>query len=86
MKTSEVLKIIPGISRYNLYQLEKIGALKPKMIRVRRNDVREYSEGDVRLLRTIMKYYNQGFAPKMAYDKALEEISIMEKKFSVSIR
>ena len=73
MKTSEVLKKI-DIPRQKLYYLEQKGYIAPQRIPMGDIEARQYSQSDLKKVKVIWKYLQQGFKHKVAYEKALEEI------------
>lgn len=73
MDTSEVLKIIEGLSKRELYYWEEIRLISPKRIKRGKVEFREYSEKDLEKIQMIYKYVKQGFTPKVAAQKANEE-------------
>ncbi len=74
MKTPEVLARI-DIPRHKLYYLEQKGYISPKKTVVGEKTFRDYSEEDVRKIECIWKYLKKGFKYKIAYEKAMEELS-----------
>lgn len=74
IKTPELLKLI-DIPRHKLYYLEQKGYIKPQKVIIGEKAFREYSEEDVRRVECIWKYLKRGFKYKIAYEKAMEELS-----------
>ncbi len=74
MKTPEVLARI-DIPRHKLYYLEQKGYISPRKTVVGEKTFRDYSEEDVRKIECIWKYLKKGFKYKIAYEKAMEELS-----------
>jgi len=76
MTIGQVMAQIDGeIARDFIYYLENKGYIDPEKITTpsRKIQRREYSEDDVLKIRLIWGYYEQGFSPRVAYEKALAE-------------
>jgi len=73
MDTSEVLKQIEGLSKRELYYWEEIRLISPKRIKRGKVEFREYSKKDLEKIQMLYKYVQQGFTPKVAYQKADDE-------------
>lgn len=74
MKTYEILKKI-DIPRHKLYYLEQKGYISPSRIPMGDLEAREYSEEDLVKIRLIWKYLKKGFKHKIAFQRAIKEIS-----------
>lgn len=74
MKTSEILKEI-DIPRHKLYYLEQKGYISPSRIPMGDLEAREYSKEDLIKIRFIWKYLKKGFKHKIAFQRAIKEIS-----------
>jgi DNA-binding transcriptional MerR regulator len=74
IRTPELLAKI-DIPRQKLYYLEQKGFIKPQKTVIGDKEFREYSEEDVKKIEYIWKYLKKGFKYKIAYEKAMEEIS-----------
>ncbi len=74
IKTPELLKMI-DIPRQKLYYLEMKGYIKPNKTVIGEKGFREYSEEDVKKIECIWKHLKKGFKYKVAYEKAMEELS-----------
>lgn len=74
IRTPELLSKI-DIPRQKLYYLEQKGFIKPKKTLIGDKEFREYSEEDVKKVELIWKYLKKGFKYKIAYEKAMEELS-----------
>ncbi len=74
IRTPELLKRV-DIPRQKLYYLEQKGYIKPHKTVIGDKEFREYTEEDVRKVALIWKYLKKGFKYKIAYEKALEELS-----------
>ena len=81
MKTSDILREI-DIPRERLYYLEFKGYINPKRVPMGEIEARVYSQNDLEKIRAIWKYLQQGFKYKIAYAKALEELSNPQLNFS----
>lgn len=74
ISTQELLARI-DIPRQKLYYLEQKGFIKPNKTRIGDKEFREYSEEDVKRVVYIWKYLKKGFKYRVAYEKAMEELS-----------
>jgi len=74
ISTQELLALI-DIPRQKLYYLEQKGFITPKKTSIGDKEFREYSEEDVKKVEYIWKYLKKGFKYRIAYEKALEELS-----------
>jgi DNA-binding transcriptional MerR regulator len=63
-----------GASVDEIHYLEKKGILKPKMVKLKQRDVRQFEESSIRAISLIIKYRRQGFTWDVAYAKARQEI------------
>ena len=77
MRTPELLAKI-DIPRHKLYYLEQKGYIKPHKTVIGEKEFREYSEEDVKRVECLWKYLKKGFKYKIAYEKALEELSTLQ--------
>jgi DNA-binding transcriptional MerR regulator len=82
MKTFELLERI-NIPRHKLYYLEQKGYIKPNRLPMGDLEAREYSKSDVKIVKTIWKYLQQGYRHKTAYQKALEELEQKNNKIVI---
>jgi len=57
-----------------LRYIEKKGFITSGRTRLKRREVRQYQETDVRKIELIIKYRRQGFTWDTAYNKALQEM------------
>ena len=74
MKTSgEVVEEI-GIPRQKLYYLEQKGFVEPITEQRGEKLFRYYSQSEVKKIRLIWKYWQQGFRYRAAYQKALRDL------------
>lgn len=80
MRTPELLSHI-DIPRHKLYYLEQKGYIRPKKTVIGEKEFREYSEDDVRKVECIWKYLKKGFKYKIAYEKAMEDLSNPQMAF-----
>ncbi len=74
MRTPELLAQI-DIPRQKLYYLEQKGYIRPKKTSIGDKEFRDYSETDVQKIECIWNYLKKGFKYKVAYEKAMEELS-----------
>lgn len=74
MTTGQVLNKITNLTKELLYYWEARGYIRPQKYQRGRVEKRDYSEADLKLITTIFKYYEKGFSPKKAYEKALAEV------------
>ncbi len=74
IRTPELLAKI-DIPRQKLYYLEQKGFIRPSKTVIGEKEFREYSDEDVKKVEHIWKYLKKGFKYKIAYEKALEEMS-----------
>ena len=64
-----------GASVDEIHYLEKKGVLKPKKVKLKQRDVRQFDESSVRPISLIIKYRRQGFTWDVAYAKVKQEIN-----------
>jgi len=74
IRTPELLAKI-DIPRQKLYYLEQKGYIKPHKTAIGDKEFREYSDEDVKKIEFIWKYLKKGFKYKIAFEKAMEELS-----------
>ena len=77
MRTPELLAKV-DIPRHKLYYLEQKGYIKPHKTVIGEKEFREYSEEDVKKVEVLWKYLKKGFKYKIAFEKAMEEISTLQ--------
>jgi DNA-binding transcriptional MerR regulator len=82
MQTSDILEKI-DIPRHKLYYLEQKGYTHPRKVPRGELEVREYTEEDFRKIQLIWKYLKQGFKHKIAYEKAMEDLTSPQLEFDV---
>ena len=63
-----------GATIDELRYIEKKGFITSGRTRLKRREVRQYQETDVRKIELIIKYRRQGFTWDTAYTKALQEM------------
>jgi len=63
-----------GATIDELRYIEKKGFITSGRTRLKRREVRQYQETDVRKIELIIKYRRQGFTWDTAYNKALQEM------------
>lgn len=80
IRTPELLAKI-DIPRQKLYYLEQKGFIKPTKTVIGEKEFRQYSEEDVKKVEYIWKYLKKGFKYKVAYAKAMEELSSPQLTF-----
>ena len=73
MRTGEVLQQVDGLTKDLLYYFEEKGYIEPRKIQFVRVDRNEYSDDDLKKIKLIWHYYSQGFRPRVAYEKAMED-------------
>lgn len=81
IRTPELLARI-DIPIQKLYYLEQKGFIKPQRTVVGDKSFREYSEEDVKKVEYIWKYLKKGFKYRIAYEKAMEELSHPQLNFA----
>ncbi len=81
IRTPELLAKI-DIPRQKLYYLEQKGFIRPAKTVIGEKEFREYSDEDVKKVEHIWKYLKKGFKYKIAYEKALEEMSHPQLNFT----
>ena len=64
-----------GVTTDLLRYLERKGFVEPQMLKLEKRSVRDYSEEQIIVVKTIAKHIRAGFKHDVAYQKALEEIS-----------
>ncbi|TET74139.1 MAG: MerR family transcriptional regulator [Candidatus Aminicenantes bacterium] len=82
MQTSDILEKT-GIPRHKLYYLEQKGYIHPKKVPRGELEAREYTEEDFKKIQLIWKYLKQGYKHKIAYEKAMEELSNPQLEFGL---
>ncbi|MBI5469163.1 MAG: MerR family transcriptional regulator [Deltaproteobacteria bacterium] len=70
------------IPRQKLYYLEQKGFISPTKTVIGEKEFRQYSEEDVKKVEYIWKYLKKGFKYKIAYAKAMEELSSPQLVFT----
>lgn len=71
--TPAEVKDIVGVSARRLYYWELRGAVQPKLISLGSREFRRYSESDIRKLKKIKQYLEEGFVLDKAFEKADKE-------------
>ncbi|MEE9613431.1 MAG: MerR family transcriptional regulator [Thermodesulfobacteriota bacterium] len=79
MRTPELLQKI-DIPRQKLYYLEQKGYIKPQKTVIGEKAFRDYTDDDVEKVACIWNYLKKGFKYKVAYEKAMEELSDPQMK------
>ncbi len=74
MRTPELLAKI-DIPRQHLYYLEQKGYIQPQKTVIGDKEFRDYTEEDAKKVALIWKYLKKGFKYKIAFEKAMEELS-----------
>ncbi|MDH4227075.1 MAG: MerR family transcriptional regulator [Deltaproteobacteria bacterium] len=74
MRTPELLSKI-DIPRQKLYYLEQKGYINPSKTVIGEKEFRDYNEEDIKKIECIWKYLKKGFKYKIAFEKAIEELS-----------
>ena len=75
MRAAEVMTNIPGITMDHLHNWERQGYLAPSRIKVGKKRIRNYSEKDIHLIKTMWFYYQKGLSPKNAHKNATADAS-----------
>jgi DNA-binding transcriptional MerR regulator len=70
MRAAELMTHIPGITTDHLHNWERQGYLAPGRITVGKKRIRNYSEDDIRLIKSMWFYYQKGLSPKNAHKHA----------------
>lgn len=73
MYIGDVLKKVEGLTKRDLYYWEDSKLINPKKLKRGKLEFRIYSERDLEKIQKIYKYVKQGFTPKIAAQKALDE-------------
>ena len=81
IRTPELLSKI-DIPIQKLYYIEQKGFIKPQRTVIGDKSFREYSEEDVKKVEHIWKYLKKGFKYKIAYEKAMEDLSHPQLNFA----
>ncbi len=63
-----------GASVDELRYMERKGFVSPAKARLKKREVRQYQEADVRKVRLVTKYRRQGFTWDVAFKKAAQEL------------
>ncbi len=75
MRAQELIGSIPGITMDHLHNWERQGYLAPGRIRVGKKEVRDYTEQEALLVKTMWFHYQKGLSPRNAFRTATEEVS-----------
>jgi DNA-binding transcriptional MerR regulator len=70
MRAAELMTQVPGITMDHLHNWERQGYLTPGRIHVGKKRIRNYSEEDIRLIKSMWFYYQKGLSPKNAHRNA----------------
>lgn len=73
MHITEISRIT-GASMDELRYMERKGFLNPVLIKLKKRQVRDYQNADVRKVNVIIKYRRQGFMWDAAFNKAALEL------------
>lgn len=63
-----------GVSVDELRYMERKGFISPVRTRLKRREVRQYQDTDIRKVQLIIKYRRQGFTWDAAFKKAMQEL------------
>jgi DNA-binding transcriptional MerR regulator len=63
-----------GASTDEIRYFEAKGYISSNRQRIRTREVRKYSNEDIRMIETLVKYRREGFELNTAYEKAIQEI------------
>ncbi len=74
MRASALIDGIPGITMDHLHNWERQGYLAPDRISVGKKQIRDYTEKEAHLVRTMWFYYQKGLSPRNAYKTAAQEV------------
>ncbi len=86
MVLGEVLEKIQGIDKNTISFYEKMGYIKPKRAKVGSVKRRVYSEHDFEMIRAIWRYHRQGYTPRAAHKRALQDVERKEKELDKEVR
>jgi DNA-binding transcriptional MerR regulator len=75
MRAAELMTQVPGITMDHLHNWERQGYLAPGRIKVGKKRIRNYSEKDIRLIKSMWSYYQKGLSPKNAHKNATVDTS-----------
>ena len=75
MRAAELMTNVPGITMDHLHNWERQGYLAPSRIKVGKKRIRNYSEKDIHLIKTMWFYYQKGLSPKNAHRNATTDVS-----------
>lgn len=73
MRVTELARIT-GASVDELRYMERKGFINAVRTRIKKREVRQYPDGDVRKIKLIVKYRRQGFTWDTAFQKASREL------------
>ena len=79
MLLGEILRIIDDTDGNTVSFYDRMGYINPERVRVGKVERRIYSERDFEMIKRIWKYHKQGYSPRVAYRKALNELKETEK-------
>ncbi|MFN3973924.1 MAG: Lrp/AsnC ligand binding domain-containing protein [Dehalococcoidia bacterium] len=68
VELKEVIAQVPGLQKRFVYYLESQGYIHPAKVRKHRISRRDYSPGDLRVIREVWRYYQRGYTVQAAYD------------------
>lgn len=87
MELKDILTRTPGLQKRFVYYLESQGYIAPLKIPKTRIARRDYSDGDMRLIQEIWRYYQRGYAVHFAHSLATRpERTVAYMTFSVPSR
>ena len=75
MRAAELMTNVPGITMDHLHNWERQGYLAPSRMKVGKKRIRNYSEKDIHLIKTMWFYYQKGLSPKNAHRNATADVS-----------
>ena len=78
MNTSQFCKET-SVPRQKLYYLEQKGFVTPRKIRIGELEYREFARHDVEKVRRIWGYVKEGFRYRVAYEKAMDDLTSREE-------
>lgn len=63
-----------GASTDEIRYFETKGYISSNRLRIKTREVREYSQEDIQMIETLIKYRREGFELRAAHKKAIQEI------------
>ena len=80
MRMAELLERVPGLTRNEVYYYEARDYIKPKKLKVGKIFRNEFFEEDFELISLMQEYRDQGFTPRVSYEKAQQDMNKAQQR------